>query len=246
MIDTPGSLLKQARINKGLSMDYISERLKISKEKILAIENNNFISFSSDVFIVGMLRRLSKIVNAQSDYVIQLYNRDFKKDKTSVIPSRRSKNAELLEERAEDGNINSYKTKLISLILNRRSLIFIFVIVVLFLFGCTIIRFVNTALKAPELKIVSPVELYSGQEVVYSTEENSIIIKGETEKNTVVKINNIPVQIKTGFNFESDPLPITSNENIINIEATNNLGIKSQAKLVVQRIFKKLELNLGN
>lgn len=239
MIETPGSLLKTARIKKDLSLDEISARLKISKEKIIAIENNNFLAFSSDVFVIGIIRRYAKIINAPSDYIIQLFNRDHKLDLKKVKVETRFPTEFM-------SNSNSLTDKLKLVFQNKKFVLGLSSLFIILLVIFIIRNLINTTFKPPYLKIDYPVELAAGDETEFSTESNTLVIKGNTEKNTIIKINNIPLNIKTGLNFESGPLPITSDENVFNIEAVNNLGVKSQLKLTVKRIFKKLEVPEGN
>lgn len=238
MTETPGSILRSARKQKEWDLGKAADRLKLSREKVAAIENNNFYSFQSDVFVVGILRRYANVLKIESDYIIQLYNRDFKKDLKRV--DRRSVQAddELTQKKSRGTFVENFLTRKALIILSG------FAIVIFFAFS--IFQVVNNSLNPPDLRIDLPLEAQAPSEIVYTTEQNTLIIRGDTERNTVVKINNIPVNVKTGFNFESDPLPITSEENVINIEATNNLGIKSHIKLIVQRIFKKVETKEDN
>ncbi len=65
--------------------------------------------------------------------------------------------------------------------------------------------------------------------------DSTLVIKGETAPYTVIKINEVPISLKTGFNFESDIYPITSEKTIFNITATSQLGVTSTIKLIVTK-----------
>ena len=54
-----GNKIKRRRLSKKYSLDYVSSELKITKETLKDIENDNFISTNKDVFLIGHIRSYS-------------------------------------------------------------------------------------------------------------------------------------------------------------------------------------------
>lgn len=65
-----GEQLRLARIEKNLSVEDISDRLKWSNSKVLAIEANEYKAFGGLTFIRGFVRSYAKLLNLESDELL--------------------------------------------------------------------------------------------------------------------------------------------------------------------------------
>lgn len=59
---TPGTQLAQAREEQGLSLEYVSEQLKITSHFVQAIENSDFDVLPEPAFVRGYIRNYAKLV----------------------------------------------------------------------------------------------------------------------------------------------------------------------------------------
>jgi len=59
----PGALLKSAREKLGLQQSEVAERLRLSVQKIIDIENEDYPRFSAAVYLRGHLRAFARVVN---------------------------------------------------------------------------------------------------------------------------------------------------------------------------------------
>ena len=66
-----GKKIKRRRLSKKYSLDYVSSELKITKETLKDIENDNFISINKDVFLIGHIRSYSNFLELNSKEVIE-------------------------------------------------------------------------------------------------------------------------------------------------------------------------------
>jgi len=69
----PGALLKSAREKLGLQQSDVAERLRLSVQKIIDIENEDYTRFSAAVYLRGHLRAFARVVNLDELDVLQCY-----------------------------------------------------------------------------------------------------------------------------------------------------------------------------
>jgi cytoskeletal protein RodZ len=77
-----GNLLRQAREEKGKSLDEISRETKIQKRYLSLLEEGDFSSFSGEVYLKGALRNFAEAVGLNSSEIILLYDQAIKAKKT--------------------------------------------------------------------------------------------------------------------------------------------------------------------
>lgn len=75
---TPGSVLRQLRIEKGLNIDDILSATRIPASKIKALENDEYEAFPAEVYLLGTIRSYAKHVGADADNLVSLL-RDIRK-----------------------------------------------------------------------------------------------------------------------------------------------------------------------
>jgi len=83
-----GERLKQARIESGLTLQEVEEQTKIRMFYLDAIEADDYKSLPGKVYITGFLRSYCKLLNIDSDEIINEFNKDWaskKLDKDIVI-----------------------------------------------------------------------------------------------------------------------------------------------------------------
>lgn len=76
----PGSLLQSARIDRGLSIEDIANRMHLSNSIILSIEKNDFDAITAPIFVKGYLRAYARIVLLDEDEMIAQYVEAFSVD----------------------------------------------------------------------------------------------------------------------------------------------------------------------
>ena len=69
----PGDRLQAARIQQGLSLEDVANRMHLSPGILEAIEENQFEEITAPIFVKGYLRAYARIVSLDEDEMIQQY-----------------------------------------------------------------------------------------------------------------------------------------------------------------------------
>ena len=69
----PGDRLQAARIEKGLTIDDVANRMHLSVAILQSIEENNFEDITAPIFVKGYLRAYARIVSLDEEEMIQQY-----------------------------------------------------------------------------------------------------------------------------------------------------------------------------
>jgi cytoskeleton protein RodZ len=69
-----GQLLRQARVQKGMSIEELSTELHLRIRQVDAIERGDFSGFSSPAFVKGHLRAWGRLCALDGDALVQLYD----------------------------------------------------------------------------------------------------------------------------------------------------------------------------
>jgi cytoskeletal protein RodZ len=81
-----GKMLKEARIEKNITIEELSVITKIHKRLIQALEKDDFLNFPNRVYIIGFLKSMSEELGFNLDEAIGLYEMQSWKNKQRHIP----------------------------------------------------------------------------------------------------------------------------------------------------------------
>lgn len=193
-----GTILKKEREKKGLLLIDIEKQIKVREKYLKAVEEENWSYFSSKIYITGILKNYSRVLNLDHKKILAFFRRDY--------------------ERKEEVK---FKKKITSTYLTsetKKFLKFGFIILILFFILYFIFQ-LKTYLSPPSFTLLSPMKQN------FSIEKNVKII-GKTEKDTSVTIAGERIyQNKEGiFNYE---LSLSEGENIVSINLVGANGKKT-------------------
>ena len=189
-----GSILKKEREKKGLLLIDIEKQIKVREKYLKAIEDENWNYFSSKIYITGILKNYSRVLNLDHKKVLAFFRRDYEK-KEEIRFKRKVTSAYL----------TSGTKKLLK-----------FGLIILTLFFILYFVFqLKTYFSPPSFTLLSPTKTN------FSVEKN-IKITGKTEKDTSVTISGERIyQNKEGvFTYEYS-LNEGENKLIINLIGAN-------------------------
>ena len=83
MAEDFGSYLKSERELRGVTLDELHSKTMIPVRFLQALENNQFDELPGEVFIIGYIRSIAKVIGAQEDEVLSTYM-DIKKTAPSI------------------------------------------------------------------------------------------------------------------------------------------------------------------
>lgn len=236
---TIGQKLKTARLRLDLSLEQASIETKIRKEILSKIEENDFSNFDSHVYAKGFIRNYAKYLKVDSEQLLGIYRRDyeFKTNKRGENKKTEEKEKKALKKQNQEKKDNfELSSKQIALVI-----VLIFVLTL----GFLTFRFISKTFRKPELKITAPIQLEAGFNDILEYDQKSIQLVGETEDNTKVYINEEPINLKPGNIFETEPIPLLSERNIIEIVARSRLGINSVIKIEIPKSVQATNLFEG-
>lgn len=70
----PGSTIRDARESQGLSVDDLAAEIKITRQKLLKIEHDQFETVGTDTFVRGYLRNSARVLKLDAGMLIDQYN----------------------------------------------------------------------------------------------------------------------------------------------------------------------------
>lgn len=189
-----GTILKKEREKKGLLLIDIEKQIKVREKYLKAVEEEDWSYFSSKIYITGILKNYSRVLNLDHKKILAFFRRDY--------------------ERKEEVK---FKKKITSTYLTSETKIFLkFGLIILTLFF--IIYFVfqlKTYFSPPSFTLLSPTTKK------FSVEKNVKII-GKTEKDTSVTIAGERIyQNKEGIFTYDYSLKEGENKLIINLIGAN-------------------------
>lgn len=218
-----GKKLKKVRESKALTLSQISSGTKIRTEYLSAIENDMFDKFDSHVYAKGFIKNYALFLAIDYEPLLALYRRDYEnvEKKRKLISNKE----EINEKKKISENIKIEST------ITKRKIAYSIAFVLVTFISVGLFIFLQNIFKPPMLRITSPDIEKDEKYKLIETEDKSIRIAGSTDPNTLIKVNDEPIALNPGYTFETDFLPLTSERNIINIEAISQLGVKSSVQL---------------
>ena len=191
---TVGTILKKEREKKGLLLIDIEKQIKVREKYLKAIEEEDWSCFSSKIYITGILKNYSRVLNLDHKKILAFFRRDY--------------------ERKEEVK---FKKKVTSTYLTSgtKKFLKLGVIILTLFFILYFIFQLKTYFSPPSFTLLSPTK------TKFSIEKNVKII-GKTEKDTSITIAGERIyQNKAGvFNYEYS-LNEGENKIIINLVGAN-------------------------
>lgn len=83
---TPGQVLRKHREELGLSQQEVANRIRLDIKVIEAIEQDNDEDMPATTYAKGYLRSFAKIVKADAEHIIALYNADSSQQPPEILP----------------------------------------------------------------------------------------------------------------------------------------------------------------
>jgi DNA-binding XRE family transcriptional regulator len=71
---TPGAKLREAREQCGYQQSDISQRLRLSVQVIIDIENDDYSHFAAEIYLCGYMRSYARLVNLEPESVVAMFH----------------------------------------------------------------------------------------------------------------------------------------------------------------------------
>ena len=210
---TLGEKLKKLRSDKRISLGEVSRSTKIQAVYLEYLEEGSYDKLPADVYVRGFLRSYADFLGVDERIMLKLYNKEkgIKKnlDKDSASKAKKKKPI----------NISSF-------VFTPQKIIIVAVTILALLGLFFLYREVDSFASAPSLVILSPSD---NSEV----KDNSVYVKGVTEKDAALFINGQPILVGDDGAFGED-LTLQSGLNTISVKSVNKFKKEAVKNIVVK------------
>jgi len=205
---TVGQILKNARLEKQISLEEVSEALKIRKKFLQALEEDNFSALPSYTSSLGFIKNYAEFLGLSPSFILAVFRRDFSKPKIG-----------------KEGKIGFIRVGE-----KQKKVLVLITLFSIFSLGGYLGYQYFSFMKPPSLEVFSP----GDNENVY---QEKVEVMGKSQPDVLLTINDIPVFVTSEGEFFYQ-LEVFPGENKIVIMAKNKLGKESKIERVVFRLDK--------
>lgn len=198
--NNPGSQLRQARQDHGLSLEEAAKKINLKASYLLALEENRFDKLPAGIYGKRFLKEYANYLGL--DY--QKLLNDFGEQSTVVNGG----------DPFSQKIVKSHKLMVFPRLI--RNLLILLIIVII---GVCLLFYLKNIVSPPTLTIFFP-------PANLSTPDTSLVIRGQSENGTEVKINNEPMFIDLNGNF-SKTINLKRGTNFITVSAQKKYGRKT-------------------
>ncbi len=200
--------LKEVRLEKGLSLEEISQSTKIKAIYLEYIEKGEYNKLPSVSYAHGFVRNYARFLGLNEKEILGLFRREFDADTAyRVLPKG--------FETKEEFPLKGFKI---------RQTFFVGLFIFLLLFFYILFQY-RSAFIDPSLDINSPQEA----QIIKSSK---ITVLGKTDPDSTVYINKNVVTVEKNGNFEKT-ISVFPGKFTINVKAINKFGKTSEVKRTV-------------
>ncbi len=196
-----GELLKNKRKEKGLVLSQASESTKIPMNLLKALEEGDFNTFASDVYLKGFLKNYARFLGLDPQKTLAIYRREKLSGEDHTF---REAQKPLKEQKP--------------LLTPGRIVFLLTIFVILSVLGFIAIQ-VNKIIKPPTLELKEPISITAGKQGVYKTNSDSITLTGEVEVGSKLLVNGNEVNTNNLQEFRVDNFQLKPGSNKVSIIA---------------------------
>lgn len=215
---TLGEWMKKIRSERRLSLNETSKGTKIQAKYLEYLENGQYLKLPADVYVKGFLRSYAAYVGISEKMLIKLYEREKGIQKNIRKIDNKEKSIEPL--------------KLSKWVITPKLIVGTLIAFCIFLGFFYIYKEVDSFISAPRLVVTSPQD----GEIV---ESRSILVKGSTEKDAEVFINEQPISVNENGDF-SENITLQGGLNVISIKSKNKFDKESIRSISIKSNVEEL------
>lgn len=202
---TVGSILKEARLEKRISLERLENETKIKKEFIARIENGSWNRLPTFPVVLGFVKNIASALEVDIEKALALLRRDYPPKKTSFMPEKE------VERKFVWGPRLTFALG-------------VFVIVI-FVLGYLAFQYISF-IRPPELVIFEPED---GKAV----SALAVKVRGRTNPEATVKVNNQPLLLDGVGGFDVN-LEITDKTTELVFVAQSRNGKTTEVRRRIQ------------
>ncbi|MFA5993877.1 MAG: RodZ domain-containing protein [Parcubacteria group bacterium] len=217
---TLGEKLRNLRSERRISLGEVSRVTRIQVKYLEYLEDGEYNKLPVDVYVKGFLRGYAQFLGVDDGILMRLYEKEkgIKNNLEKVSPNK---------------TIEKEKINISPFLITPKVLVF-FVFSFIFFGGVFYLyKEIDAFANTPKLIIINPAQNSS-------SDGNSVVVEGITDKDVRVFINNQPILVSDEGRFSED-LALQSGTNTININAINRFEKTTSEDLIIQSNYKQEE-----
>jgi cytoskeletal protein RodZ len=217
---TLGEKLRNLRSERRISLGEVSRVTRIQVKYLEYLEDGEYNKLPVDVYVKGFLRGYAQFLGVDDGILMRLYEKEkgIKNNLEKVSPNK---------------TIEKEKINISPFLITPKVLVF-FVFSFIFFGGVFYLyKEIDAFANTPKLIIINPAQNSS-------SDGNSVVVEGITDKDARVFINNQPILVSDEGRFSED-LALQSGTNTININAINRFEKTTSEDLIIQSNYKQEE-----
>ncbi len=223
---TLGEQLVKLREKHGVSIEHLADYVKIQEKYLRALENGFYNKLPSGVYIKGYLREYENFFNLKEEVLVKAFEKEYN------IYKNINKSNEIDDKKLSKVN---KKTRII---ITPKIFIIAFVTIILLLIGGYLYYGVNKFISEPWISIENP---KNG----FETDKKSIIVRGFTHPDAILKIGGKNVSINKNGAF-SEKVALVPGKNLITIKSKNSTNKFSEKTLIIFSTQQPVEEVINN
>lgn len=207
---TVGKILREARVDRLLSLEEVEKQTKIRKELLEALEADDYSKLPPLTFIQGFIKNYGKFLSLDTNKLLAIFRRDYEA----------SKHPDLV--------LESFKKPIKSnkLFLTPARLLGTIIVLVIICFFAYLWVEYRQFVGAPPLQVTSPQD----QQIV---EIPNVVVSGKTDPEAKVKVNDQDIGVDKDGIFKEE-IKLASSTNVITITSTSKFN---QTATVSRTVF---------
>ena len=196
------NILREAREEKGISIERVAEDTKIKKEFIEEIERGQFQKLPSESYAMGFVKNYAKYLGVSVSLAVPLFRREYEAKHTiNIVPNFRQSQHKFNKQ----------------FFLNSKSFLIIATILIV---GAYIFFQYSSLFFPPQLQVTSP---KNG----ITTSQNIVEVAGKTDPYATVTVDGEEVYVSLQGTFRKS-IYMFAGDNKVDIVAKNRNGRKSE------------------
>ncbi|MEA1936580.1 MAG: helix-turn-helix domain-containing protein [Patescibacteria group bacterium] len=225
---TVGECLKRKREELNISLENVSEKLKVKISYLENLEKGDYEKLPPDVFVKGFIKSYARLMGMNSEKMVGIYVRE-KKIGDKIEKKHQKK--KIIANKLTTKNFAIITPKIVTAFLS---------LLILFIVGYYLWYQISSFNSTPYLFVASPYE----DQIVNDSE---ITIEGETEKETVIRINGQDVFVNPHGYFKEE-ITLQAGKNVLIIEATNKFDrtAKETRNIIYEKKSEPIEIEIKN
>lgn len=216
---TAGEILKNKRESLGKDLHTVSVDTKIQKRFIEYIEDDQYDKFDSEIFVTGFIKIYSKYLGLDVNKLLALYRRS--KPQKRETPKKQITKKKL-----------NFKPRISPKVIAISTLV-IFLLLTIGYIGYQIYKFQTP----PQLTITEPIDKFT-------TQEESVFVKGYTQSSATIEINGIQTDINSDGYFEKE-IELNEGINSINVKAKKKSNTNLQITKTIKVVYTPKDITVS-